>query len=830
MMGNSIGASVSIVGSRRSPPEAMSHTPHPYGSYSQRSSSSSSALHLGLSSSSVDLVTEYELQQRQAEEEVLRSRRKQRMNRWGFGTAIGVWTGAMIGLVLFALVRLLRPAPLDGLEGHLASGSAAELSAAAVTIEHALEGTEDPELAGGLALVEAHRFAAGASDGPTVGRAIDRAREQGADAQADVAQLIVAAIRDGAIDPAAVQEHQELLVHYQLEPWIEAKAALRNFEQDPALLTGPIEKLEAAQPTARRSRALAELYVRAGRVDEALTTLVVQTQTDPATPGPIVDLALYRSVTGVDEDEVQPVADAWLPREELLTPKDRARLLVARGIRRLRTGRIRDAQEDFEAARDAVPAWDLTTIDLGLEALVSAGLVDEARSWSDRADATGVNRTVFGAWLAFAQGDVSGARKLLEAVPSEHPRAAYLQALILLELEQWLDASAWLERARALMPGRPELEVAAARVRLRLGAVGEARARLVELSERYGWAPGVWTGLAESQALVRDEPKAVMANLRRALEREPRPARAAMLMAERVADPQRQLELYQRAVSDAPGVTGNRVALGLAQARLGRLSEAERTLEALADDPTVGPEGPLELSRIVLDRVRRRGDPLPPEAQEWLQLAARQGADTDALELETARLELAMNTSETLRSAVQRTRMLIDRDPKNIDARALHIEALGRSDRGLEAARTAKRWISRLPYRAEGPLYVAWAESAALQGHTRTAAKLAFRGYSKLAEAGASADRLLWAAHLTAEVWMALDQPGGARTVYRDLTDAAPSSPEAWAARAEIQEIAGFPDFACSSASKARALDPSIVLPEVLRDRCGSGSTDGPGS
>jgi tetratricopeptide (TPR) repeat protein len=495
---------------------------------------------------------------------------------------------------------------------------------------------------------------------------------------------------------------------------------------------------------------------------------------------------------------------------------------------RLQGGDVDDALEDIRTARELLPQWDRDTADLALETVLTAGLADEAEAWLKAIELAPEDAAAYRGWMRLVRGEVAESLGDLAKSPQEHRRVAQAQALALAEQRRFTEAAAWVSRATTFLPGRPQLEVATARVALHTGEPAAALKTLEALAAEHPWAPRVWTGVAEARVALEADEKDVIKALDRALAREWRPAEAAYLRAERAregaqgeASQRKVLEHLELAAAAVPDLLRYRLALGTYLAQIGSLRHAKQTLEQAAEMPGAGAEAPLLLARLAVeDAVTQRKAP-GKGARRWLIEAGRRGAAAEQLQREWARFELAEGTTESNAKALARLGPLISKEPKDVDLRALHVRALAKNGEDGDSRFSARAGVRRTRRTVDGPIYLAWALTES-RTSWRHAAQLAFRGWSKMAADHPTGHELMVAAEQTSRFWLAIGQPNGARAVARDLTEAVPLSPEAWAFRARVQLKAGETEWACQSAEQARELDAKVKLEAGVVKRCAS--------
>lgn len=614
----------------------------------------------------------------------------------------------------------------------------------------------------------------------------------------------------------------------------------RRLPEDTALVKAARQEAEAlcdagtAWPTV--CAIAADLRSRDGNVDGALAAIEAGRAAAPDDLSLSVDEALHHALSYRELDGVKAVA-ASLIEQDHLPAAERARVRVAQALVALHEAEHETAQALLDEGWHGSAPWDLQTRILVVEAALGAGAVTHVERWLEHLDVSPERRAAYGAWLHLARGDAPAALEALARLPQDRDDVALLQTLALVEPRRWDEAKTWAEYARKKLHHRLELEVASARIEAATGDPNAALERLTTLAAAHPYWPRVWTGVAEARIAV--DPKAELdaetkAALEHAIDREPYPAEALLLLARDVeleanTDPKRvprALDLFARAAEANPHVPRYLAAHGAYLARLGELDDAEGRLRAAIERPGIEPGIHLQLVTVALANARRAGTDAEralassEEIDAWLDRASAGGADAWALELARAEVELVRGTDRSIETARARAARYLEHDPRSVPARALHARIL-LAQGDLEAARaTLREGIRRTPRRVDGPLYLAQARVEAADGNARLAASLAFKGWKKMVDEPRSPGELREAAPYVIGRWLARDNASGARSVARDLTDAVPWSAEAWILRGRVQLDAKEEKAACTSAAIALDLAPDHVEALGLRGDC----------
>ena len=492
-------------------------------------------------------------------------------------------------------------------------------------------------------------------------------------------------------------------------------------------------------------------------------------------------------------------------------------------------GEPEDALRNIDDAWPNLAAWNMLARRLAVQTALDAGDTTRYQGWLDASAFTDDEKTVYRAWATLIRGDVMKALSLLEKAPQADPWVGLLQALALVEQNRWEEAKPWVERASKLLPGRHDIEVASARVELRLGDKALALRRLEALAEQEAYAPRAFTGLGEAHLLQggdgeKDEdgrdPKAsrdkkAKRALEKALEREPVPAEAQYLLSgiwhrRRLNDPEaekRSLDLLRTAADTNPHLPRYRVALASYLADLGYTKEALGMMDDLQGEVGVGWAFTLRHVRLLIER---RG-PLDADAIETLLKSAEEaGAEALALRKERARLDLRDGSKASLARAQSELEALTTQRPSDADAHVLLAMTLLKQFDRKAADAVCRRAAATVPEDDVGLLRLARANISARVGRTVQAAPMARSAWTAMLESTTrtTAD-LLETAEVTTRLWTRSKKDAVALRVARELTDRVAYHAEAWIIRARTELAANEAADAKTSAQKALELDPN---------------------
>ena len=785
------------------------------------------------------LVEEIHEQRARAEvERRIHRRRRRRRRVVGLFGALGLATlSTLAGVELVQRYRIEQR--IGVAEQELSVSSPAALNRATDVLDRNLSvEPEHAETLGLLAFVRVHQYAEGLVDVSRAQAAIDdasRVDEMGA----SLAAGILAGLQgdfdtarrtyEAQLGDVPERSSDERTVAHNEAAWLRALTALgRPYETDrvhDALVR--VQAVLEAEPTwVPNRRAAAALLVRQGQFDRALEVLAAGREREPGHLGLAVDEAIVHA-TMLDELEgVEQVARDILDHPDA-TATDRAYARLALGLARLHEDEA-GALDDLEQGWEALPDWDNHSRDLALCAVLAAGEVEQARRWLEQSKLGPLGDELLGAWLDLVKGDAPRALQRLAELPQDHPRVARLQALALVEQGRWGEARQWLEYGRNQGLEHPDLDVAAARLQLRGDDAAAALQTLEALAKAHPRTHRVWTGLAEARRETEAEPEAVDEAIEHALEHEPAPAEASWVQGEslRVAaveNPERAekaLAAYRKATDLAPAIDRYAVELGLFQAELGMLEQARQTLHPLLEKEAIDPRALLTCAQMDVEQAWLGGTAVPEAVRGWLERAGQLGADGWDLELEWARFDLAHRDPASTERARARAAKVVEARPKSIEARVVHARALVAQENYGGARATLRQGIRRTLRTIDGRLYVTLAEVELARGKKRAAASLAFKGWRKMVRQPATGAELMAAAPFVSQLWKNLDQPRGAVTVGRELTERLPFSVQAWVLRGENQFLGDHAREGCESAERAMAMAPENPAAIALHGDC----------
>jgi len=732
--------------------------------------------------------------------------------------------------------RRARANALESARTHAQSGSAADLRIAGDVLDAALvRDDRDPASKSQRALLRAHLWLEYGEAEPAATDAIDAAP---ADAPATVLAraMMTLASRDlegaaalvesiGATgDPAVDSE----------AAWVRGQLTIAQSPEDPPALEAALvaidEALAVASGNASLKRVRARLLLQLGRADEALADLAQARELARSHLGLAADEALFNAFLRREASGVASVADQLLELGDAMTPRDRDVTRLARGVVHVRSGEIEDGIAMIESGYAGLPRWDRLAVRLAVETVLEAGATTLGSTWLDEAAADGAltaeEIAIDRAWVTMSTGDVMVALAEAAKLPQENPRVAYVQALALVEQRRWAEAQPWIDRARLLLPDRIDLEVAAARVELHKGDPVVALRRLSALAEEEPYAPRAWTGVGEAhlgQAEDAVDLRKAKVALERAVEREPVPAEAMLLLAEianrkRKTDPEGMRtaeELLARAVETNPYLPRYRERLAEFLVDNAYAAKAEPILAALVETPGISGD---TLVRYVRVALRSRNTDV--EVEPLLERAAELGIDARTLDRERAYALLVRGGRTELDAAQRKLAVMVAQDPADIPTRILFAETFARQHDRKEAELAIRRGFPYVPENQKGRLFLAWADIDARLGKAKVAAGRARAAWVRLLDEDRPAPELLPAADLAAKLWLRQDNERVALTVTEQLTERLPLHAEAWTIRAEIELGANEAGRARISSDKAIELEPQSPRAHEIRGHC----------
>lgn len=723
-----------------------------------------------------------------------------------------------------------RQSKADALEtayGHFGKGTPVELDKSLGVLQGSIDGVaaEDPATLVARALVRAHRRAelgegdeearqaVDAVPGSPPGAALARGLLEFADGELEAAAESLAADRaaDGELPPGPFVLDERA--------WLHGMLAVARTPDDAEALAAAMTELQARlaeQPEqVSLRRVLALVHLVAGQTEPALAELQVAREQGRTLMGLAADEALYNAYLRQELSGVASVADQLLEGAGVsMSPHDRAHAQLARAVVHVHSGEVEEGLRMLDRAWEGLPAWDRLSRRLAIQSALEAGDATRIDAWVDATLLPEAEGDIYRAWAVMVKGDVMDALRRLAELPQADPWVGYLQALALVEQGRFAEAAAWIDRTEKLLPGRLEIEVARARVELRQGDKKVALRKLEALAQEEARAPRAWTGLGEAY-LLQDEPNQTQARaearkaLRRAIEREPFPAEAYLLLARmwderRGKDAKAELEglsLYEKAAEANPHLPRYREALALYLAEIGFSTRAREKLEAVEDEPGVG-WAPL----VALVRIRIEAGEVG-DAEPLLEKALERGAPPDEVTRLRARIDLDSDAKARVAKAQAALATLLAQSPKDVEARVLYARTfLAQFDR--KAAESAiRKGLAAVDDEHQGRLLWAWAELESRAGKRRLAAPRARRAWLAMEAENRPPTELLDVADLAMTLWLRLNKERTALVIAGQLTDRLGYHARAWTLRAGTELGAGEAAAARESAQRAIELD-----------------------
>lgn len=721
-----------------------------------------------------------------------------------------------------------RNSVIERVEGQYVQGTVADLVGAVELAELGLERHPDHvPLRGARALMRAHLWAEFGAEEEAAATAV--ASLQPSPAKTIGEGMLAFAAGDlnaaaGALD-VALGESPSMFETLELD-WLRGMVAAARAESDPEGLQETTralgERVAAGDAGTSLRRVHAYLLLLSGQSQDALAMLAEAREQARSHYGLAADEALFNAHLHQELGGVASVAEQLLAMPpEALSPRDRAHAALSRAVAHVSEGEPEDALSQLDDAWPNLSPWNMLARRLAVQTSLDAGDTSRYEDWLDASAFTDDEKKIYGAWATLIGGDVMKALSQLEKAPQAHPWVALLQALALVEQGRWQEAKPWVDRAGKMLPGRHDLEVASARVDLRLGDKALALRRLEALAEQEAHAPRAFTGLGEAHLLQDGKPedaskrdKKAKRALEKAIDREPVPAEAQYLLSgiwhrRRMTDPeaeQKSLELLRDAAKTNPSLPHYQVALASYLADLGYLREALERMEDL--DGEVGVGWPFTLRHVRL-LIERRGALDEKKIKALLDDAEEAGADPLALRKEKARLELRRGSKEQLATARSELEAIIAARPADTDAHVLLAMTLLKQFDRKGADAVARRAVATVPEGEVGLLRIARATISARVGRTVQAAPMARSAWGALlsSESTTTAD-LIDAAALTTRLWTRNKKDAVALRVARELTGRVGYHADAWIIRARTELAANEASDARSSAKKALELDP----------------------
>lgn len=760
-------------------------------------------------------------------EDIHRQQRRRTLKRAAQLVALAIVL-LLIGVAIkIFLDRQSKADALDTGYEHFAKGTPVELDKSLAVLQGSIDGVaaEDPPTLVAHALVRAHRRAElGEGDdearqaveaipGSPPGAALARGLLEFADGELEAAAESLAADRaaDGELPPGPFALDERA--------WLHGMLAVARTPDDAEALAAAVTELQARlaeQPEqVALRRVLALVHLVAGQTEPALAELQVAREQGRTLMGLAADEALYNAYLRQELSGVASVADQLLEGQGVsMSPHDRAHAQLARGVVHVHSGEVEDGLRMLDRAWEGLPAWDRLSRRMAIQSALEAGDATRIDAWVEATPLPAAEGGIYRAWAVLVKGDVMDALRRLSELPQADPWVGYLQALALVEQGRFAEAAAWIDRTEKLLPGRLEIEVARARVELRQGDKKVALRKLEALAQEEARAPRAWTGLGEAY-LLQEEPSSSEARaearkaLRRAIEREPFPAEAYLLLARmwderRGKDAKAELEglaLYEKAAEANPHLPRYREALALYLAEIGFSARARKELEAVEDEPGVGWAPLVALVRIRIESGENG------EAEPLLEEALERGAPPDEVTRLRARIDLDSDTKPRVAKAQAALATLLAANPKDVEARVLYARTfLAQFDR--KASESAiRKGLAAVDGKSQGRLLWAWAELESRAGKRRLAAPRARRAWLAMEAENRPPTELLDVADLAMTLWLRLNKERTAVVIAGQLTDRLGYHARAWTLRAGTELGAGEAAAARESAQRAIALD-----------------------
>ena len=612
--------------------------------------------------------------------------------------------------------------------------------------------------------------------------------------------------------------------------WLGGQIAIAESPDEPTVLQAALENIDAALAPnpglASLRRVRARILLQRGEADEALAELERARELARSHLGLAADEALFNAVLRREASGVASVADQLLEQGDALPARDRYDTLLARGVVHVRSGELEAGLARIEEAWEGLPRWDRLAVRLAIETALEANAPDLAEKWLEGADLPESEIAIDRAWAVLDRCEVMDALAQLAKLPQEHPRVAYLQALALVEQGRWQEAEPWIRRTEEMLPGRVEIEVARARVELRLADKAVALRKLRALAEEEPYAPRAWTGLGEAELAVAegDDIRKARVALERAVEREPHAAEAMLLLADvwnrrRKIDPEgvrTAQDLLERAVETNPHLPRYREQLAYFLADTARPGRARKLLAELIDEPGIGGLTVIRYVQLSADVGDKKID-----YDELLEKAKELGIDQRQLDRERARIDLFVKGERDDVAKAQKVLMvLVQQDAADVESRVLLSETWARQYDRKEAELAIRRGFPVTPDAQHGRLYLAWADIESRMGKPRIAAPRARSAWLRMLDEDRPAGELLTAADLATKLWIRQDNERIALTIAQQLTGRLPLHTESWTIRAKVELSANETAAARQSAEKALDLDPDNPRAHEIRGHC----------
>lgn len=770
-------------------------------------------------------------------EDLRRQQRRRTLRRAAMMTGLGVaLLSAGLGFKVLADRRNLNVA-MDTAVLKVDSGTLADLETAARLLES--EQDDDSTISAAVALLRAHEFAEFGVQGEAAKTAVAQAPSGAA---RTVAEALLA-LGEGRVDDARAGLPEprsaeapgpgSLLEGWVAQEiaWLGAMVAVARLGEDPArleeALSGLDRQIRAFPRAVSLKRARARLLIAMGRSEDGLQELERARDLSRSHLGLAADEAIYNAALHRELGGVASVAEQLIAMElQGVAPPDLAHARLARAVAHVWSGEAEDAAALLSAAWVGLPTWERNYRQLAIQTALEAGEGAMPLAWLPESGLPATEQAIYSAWGILLEGNVMLALETLEDLSQEHPWVGYLQALALVEQRRFEEAQPWIERVDVMLPGRVEVEVARARIDVQLGDPQRALRRLRALAEEEPYAPRAYTGLGEAYLQQTGQARdwvAAKRALTKAIEREPVPAEAMLLLArvwheKRTGDPlaeRKALDLLEDAAKTNPHLPRYRIELALYRAELGYDHAALTLLRELASERALTWAVPLALVRLELDASAGAFDASP-----YLTQAATLGADARTLERERARGLLLQATKASLAQAESKLLALLQGDETDVDTRVLYALTRARQNDRKSAKSIVMRGFSVSPEAQHGRLHYALAEIQARFGQRDRAAPRARRAWIQMREEQRPATELLDVAELTTSLWTREGEDRVALAVARELTSRMSYHHEAWTIRARTELAAGESGAARTSSERAIELEPNHAEAHFIRAHC----------
>jgi predicted Zn-dependent protease len=716
--------------------------------------------------------------------------------------------------------RRARSQALEKAQQHFVGGTVSDVRAAVDVLGRSLQADPNHGVTQAThALMRAHLWTEFGSDESEAREAVEALSQRSPTAALAAAYI---AFGDGDLDAArsrleAIDELEDDSFFEAERLWLTGMLTAAMQADDEAALAAAIagidELVRGGTGGVAHRRVHALLLLLAGDDEKALTELGEARKASRSHMGLAADEAYYNAYLHQELAGVASVADQLLatPNAEL-SPRDRAHVLLARAVVHVRSGETSEGLSMLDEAWPGLAEWSAMARELAIQTALEAADDTRFEAWLEQTPLPASRADTYRAWAKLVRGDVMTALENLASLPQDDPWVAFLQALALVEQHRFEEAQAWVQRVQKIMPGRDEIDVAAARIELRLGDEKLALSKLAALAEEEPYAPRAYTGLGEAYLLQKEdvEERKAKKAFEKAIDREAAPAEAMLQLAKlldarRKVDPEAErqaLELMEKAAKANPYLPRYSEALALYSMELGYEARARELLAKLKDVPGVSSETVLALVELEI-----AGDFDDAQIEALLERGAALGAKPLDVERLRARHLMSKGTKEDAAAAEDKLAALLDEHPADVETRVLYARALlTRFDRKT-AESAIRKGFSTTPDDRHGRLYLAWADLENRTGKRKTAAPRARSAWLKMLEEDRPARELLTAADLATRLWVRQQQNRVALTIAKQLTSRLAFHGDAWTIRAQTELAVSEAAAARESAERAIDLD-----------------------